>query len=1042
MKQFIFLLAIILYASVSSSQTAAFWDFEVRIDPKLKADPEFVPVKGGKEKVGVLLSPLGTTDQFVEGEVVFKPKDQSHLADFLHQYNGSVLDDGKIPVPPDDLKDYVREIPEQSGYYRIKIDPDKITTRRMAGNAEILGISGKFVCSSEEMLKLFALVLKEHALGNIYVNLNMVFQPQCIMTATQEEPFDSSAPNSNLYNEGYESALNWACFNEPGIDVIYAWDIVEKFNISETSVPLCVIDVGFWLNADFPLAERVCYDFVEDDTDVNADEEGYHGTGSLSLSCARYNNRFGAAGIGAPVALPMPFRFDLTMNQCAEAIRTAIAWGASVINISCGGLCNWWCLTFLTHNLNELDDAINEAFDNNVIVITGAGNDEVNIGAQSEFFFPAENGESGKRAIVVGAIDLHTKNAASSADGYNWGSNYGDPVDIWAPGGPQIDIYATPNPDYSHLAMFSGTSAAAAYTSGVVAMMRALLPGITTPEVRNILQTTASESTDPLVVAGYLHADSAIISLLDRDACQIPNPDEWEPNTFSEPATVEPNQGSICANLSLNDPEDGFYFFVDDFRMVSASQGLLYGIGSFSGRLRGANLQNADMPFNGNLAPGAYFVDIPFVSPLNFCFYQLDITSSDPLDIAPDRFEVNDELSSCAFLDFPEDRINDTWTQADINFHVYGDPDFFELELPELPDGPFDAFTDRLTIWIEPMDNGFNSSFHIYIYDGDGNSQLAVGSAVEIDNFRADYPDGRIRFSVHDYMDQRNYYRMIIGYDQYRRGNTPPPDDMAFFKIPEWIQAERDLPFLYPLPELFKDVPFDFPFPSNYKIVKEILAGKPVDEFPVEKMIIIWEDEKRLFGVNFEYYGDENLLDFLLIDECGKRICETNIISSKPLVENGSNRVVKRLEAGYLKPGIYGIEIYGKHFPGLYTVIFDPPKDGTGKRVVRANEEPGEDHKNTKIPGDLTLFQNYPNPFNPETTIRYDISGEKNVNLDIYDVQGRFIKELVNQRQHTGSYSVQWYGRDEQSFPVPSGIYLCRIRAGESDRTIKLLLVR
>jgi len=89
-------------------------------------------------------------------------------------------------------------------------------------------------------------------------------------------------------------------------------------------------------------------------------------------------------------------------------------------------------------------------------------------------------------------------------------------------------------------------------------------------------------------------------------------------------------------------------------------------------------------------------------------------------------------------------------------------------------------------------------------------------------------------------------------------------------------------------------------------------------------------------------------------------------------------------------------------------------------------------------------FPNYPNPFNPATEIRYDISSDigKNVNLKIYNLLGKEIKELVNAVHQHGSYKALWDGTDSLGRLVPSGIYLYRLKIGEEVFTRKMTLLR
>ena len=83
------------------------------------------------------------------------------------------------------------------------------------------------------------------------------------------------------------------------------------------------------------------------------------------------------------------------------------------------------------------------------------------------------------------------------------------------------------------------------------------------------------------------------------------------------------------------------------------------------------------------------------------------------------------------------------------------------------------------------------------------------------------------------------------------------------------------------------------------------------------------------------------------------------------------------------------------------------------------------------------LFQNYPNPFNPTTNIKYQIENNNFVTLKIYDILGREIKTLVNEKQSPGTYEVIFDGSG-----FPSGIYFCRINAGNFSDIKKMLLIK
>ncbi len=91
----------------------------------------------------------------------------------------------------------------------------------------------------------------------------------------------------------------------------------------------------------------------------------------------------------------------------------------------------------------------------------------------------------------------------------------------------------------------------------------------------------------------------------------------------------------------------------------------------------------------------------------------------------------------------------------------------------------------------------------------------------------------------------------------------------------------------------------------------------------------------------------------------------------------------------------------------------------------------------TNTPSRFGLSQNYPNPFNPTTVISYQLSVFSNVTLKVYDVLGREVGTLVNERQTAGSHSVTFNAAN-----LPSGVYFYHLQAGSYGNTKKLLLLK
>jgi hypothetical protein len=91
----------------------------------------------------------------------------------------------------------------------------------------------------------------------------------------------------------------------------------------------------------------------------------------------------------------------------------------------------------------------------------------------------------------------------------------------------------------------------------------------------------------------------------------------------------------------------------------------------------------------------------------------------------------------------------------------------------------------------------------------------------------------------------------------------------------------------------------------------------------------------------------------------------------------------------------------------------------------------------SQVPKEYNLAQNYPNPFNPSTTIKYELPTPSMVKLSVYDMLGREVSVLVNERKNAGSYEVKF-----DAAGLASGVYFCRLQAGDFVQSRKLLLLR
>lgn len=93
-------------------------------------------------------------------------------------------------------------------------------------------------------------------------------------------------------------------------------------------------------------------------------------------------------------------------------------------------------------------------------------------------------------------------------------------------------------------------------------------------------------------------------------------------------------------------------------------------------------------------------------------------------------------------------------------------------------------------------------------------------------------------------------------------------------------------------------------------------------------------------------------------------------------------------------------------------------------------------------PRNFELEKNYPNPFNSGTIIPFSLSSATEVHLQVFDVLGRPVANLVVGRLQAGRHRVHWEGRDTGGQLVPSGIYFYRLHSEHRAASRKMTLVR
>lgn len=97
----------------------------------------------------------------------------------------------------------------------------------------------------------------------------------------------------------------------------------------------------------------------------------------------------------------------------------------------------------------------------------------------------------------------------------------------------------------------------------------------------------------------------------------------------------------------------------------------------------------------------------------------------------------------------------------------------------------------------------------------------------------------------------------------------------------------------------------------------------------------------------------------------------------------------------------------------------------------------GVENISEKIPSNYSLAQNYPNPFNPLTTIKFDVLKMSNIRIVVYDIQGREVQVLVNEKLRAGNYKTNFDGST-----LNSGVYFYKLTSDGYTETKRMLLLK
>jgi len=323
-------------------------------------------------------------------------------------------------------------------------------------------------------------------LGQFLILIGIFVFVGCSNDATNETDSSLVSNEPYYYQQWYlEYDSNFYTLNSIDSNAhIHSENLLNTY--TGDGVKIAVIDEGLDVtHEDLSVAIINTYDIATNTTDVkHTSSSGYHGTAVTGIIAARTNG-IGIAGIASKSQIIfLKTKANMSDSETIELFNKAEEFGAEIIN------CSWGTYDVSPAVKDKIVELSNNGRDGKgTIIVFASGNDDRDM-ANDESAIP--------EVISVGSSDKDNQRA--------WYSNYGENLDILAPGGYEIGITTlddmglngTASTDEDYLLYddsnsFIGTSASAPIVTGVIALMLEKNPKLTRLEVENILHNTSDK---------------------------------------------------------------------------------------------------------------------------------------------------------------------------------------------------------------------------------------------------------------------------------------------------------------------------------------------------------------------------------------------------------------------------------------------------------------------------------------------------------------------------------------------------------------------
>jgi hypothetical protein len=130
-------------------------------------------------------------------------------------------------------------------------------------------------------------------------------------------------------------------------------------------------------------------------------------------------------------------------------------------------------------------------------------------------------------------------------------------------------------------------------------------------------------------------------------------------------------------------------------------------------------------------------------------------------------------------------------------------------------------------------------------------------------------------------------------------------------------------------------------------------------------------------------------------------------------------------------------------FEPPFSIISADFSDNNGQKIEPNYDFGGiDDRGDVETPSAKMVLTSSPNPFNSSTSIFLDLPAAGQYQLEVYDILGRKVKNLINGYHPAGATRIIWNGHDDADGEIASGTYFVRLQGEGQTRTTKLFLLK